>query len=65
MQPGMIASGTIEAVMHGMDAQPMLVKKVETTAQSTSMSGSIATRIPQDLLRNVVVVEDNRARGGP
>ena len=56
MQPGMIASGTIEAVMHGMDAQPMHVKRVETTAQSTSMSGSIATRIPQDLLRNVVIL---------
>ena len=53
MQPGMIASFTIEAVMHGMDAQPMHVMRVETTAQSTSTSGSIATRIPQGLLRNV------------
>jgi hypothetical protein len=49
----MIASGTTEAVTHGMDAQPMHVMRVETTAQSTSTSGSIATRIPQGLLRNV------------
>jgi len=47
--------------MHGMDAKPMHVKKVEIIipALSISTGGSIATRIPQDLLRNVATPQAN------
>ena len=61
MQPGTIASGMVEAVMHGMDAKPMHVKKVKTIipALSISTSGSIVTRTPQDLLRNAATPQAN------
>ena len=61
MQPGTIASGMVEAVTHGMDANPMHVKKVKTItpALSISMSGSIVTRTPQDLLRNAATPQAN------
>ena len=47
--------------MHGMDAKPMHVMKVEIIipALSISTGGSIATRIPQDLLRNVATPQAN------
>ena len=43
--------------MHGMDAKPMHVKKAEIIipALSISTGGSIATRIPQAMLRLVVM----------
>ena len=58
MQPGMIATGTIEAVMHGMDAKHMHVRMVKAELPLIvypSLIGSIATRIPQAMLRLVVM----------
>ena len=59
MQPGMTASGTIEAVKHGMDALHMAVKKapvVQIHQEAIismiypSLTGLIATRTPQAML---------------
>ena len=58
MQPGTIATGTIKAVTHGMDAKHMQVRIVQAELQPTvypSLIGSIATRIPQAMLRLVVM----------
>ena len=61
MQPGTIATGTIEAVMHGMDVINMNVRIVQTEPPTVnpSSNGSIVTRIPQVVLRNVATPQEN------
>ena len=61
MQPGTIATGTIKAVKHGMDAKHIKHKHVRMDKAELpptvypSLIGSIATRIPQAMLRLVVM----------
>ena len=68
MQPGMTASGTIQAVKHGMDALHITVKKAkvvqmiqEKMALDPSLTGLIATKPPQAMLRVVVTPLENIA----
>ena len=58
MQPGTTATGTIKAVTLGMDAKHMHVRMVKAELPPIvypSLIGSIATRIPQAMLRLVVM----------